>query len=79
MMFEKVAICILDWVTSFNQISKLFLVQFIVYSTNVYQILIFDNYSLVSDNINTDSTKINRPEHTIRMYCTNFRQPTAHV
>ena len=50
MMFEKVAICILDWVTSFNQISKLFLVQFIVYSTNVYQILIFGYYSLVSDN-----------------------------
>ena len=27
----------------------------------------------------TDSTKINRPEHNIRMYWTNFRQPTAHV
>ena len=29
--------------------------------------------------LNTDSTKINRPEHNIRMYWTNFRQPTAHV
>ena len=30
---------------------------------------------------NTYSTKINRPGHNIpvRMYCTNFRQPTAHV
>ena len=27
----------------------------------------------------TDSTKINRPGHNIRMYRTNFRQPTAHV
>ena len=27
----------------------------------------------------TDSTKINRPVHSIRMYWTNFRQPTAHV
>ena len=27
----------------------------------------------------TDSTKINRPGHNIRMYWTNFRQPTAHV
>ena len=27
----------------------------------------------------TDSTKIKRPEHNIRMYGTNFRQPTAHV
>ena len=27
----------------------------------------------------TDSTKINRPEHNIRLYWTNFRQPTAHV
>ena len=27
----------------------------------------------------TDSTKINRPEHNIGMYWTNFRQPTAHV
>ena len=27
----------------------------------------------------TDSTKINRPEHNIRMYWANFRQPTAHV
>ena len=27
----------------------------------------------------TDSTKINRPEHNIRMYWTNFRQPTANV
>ena len=26
-----------------------------------------------------DSTKINRPEHNMRMYWTNFRQPTAHV
>ena len=29
--------------------------------------------------LRTDSTKINRPEHNIRMYWTNFRQPTAHV
>ena len=27
----------------------------------------------------TDSTKINRPGHNIRMYWMNFRQPTAHV
>ena len=27
----------------------------------------------------TDSTKINRPGHNIRMYWTNFRQPTAHA
>ena len=27
----------------------------------------------------TDSTKINRPVHSIRMYWTNFLQPTAHV
>ena len=27
----------------------------------------------------TDSTKINRPGHNIRMYWTNIRQPTAHV
>ena len=27
----------------------------------------------------TDSTKINRPVHSIHMYWTNFRQPTAHV
>ena len=27
----------------------------------------------------TDSTKINRPGHNIRMYWTNFRQPIAHV
>ena len=27
----------------------------------------------------TDSTKINRPVYSIRMYWTNFRQPTAHV
>ena len=27
----------------------------------------------------TDSTKINRPEHNIPMYWTNFWQPTAHV
>ena len=27
----------------------------------------------------TDSTKINRPEHNLHMYRTNFRQPTAHV
>ena len=27
----------------------------------------------------TDATKINRPEHNIRMYWTNFRTPTAHV
>ena len=27
----------------------------------------------------TDSTKVNRPEHNIRMYWTNLRQPTAHV
>ena len=27
----------------------------------------------------TDSTKINRPAYSIRMYWTNFRQPTAHV
>ena len=27
----------------------------------------------------TDSTKINRLEYNIRMYWTNFRQPTAHV
>ena len=26
----------------------------------------------------TDSTKINRPRHNIRMYWTNFWQPTAH-
>ena len=29
--------------------------------------------------ISTDSTKINRPGHSIHMYWTNFRQPTAHV
>ena len=29
--------------------------------------------------LSTDSTKINRPGHNIRMYWTNFRQPTAHV
>ena len=29
--------------------------------------------------LHTDSTKINRPGHNIRMYWTNFRQPTAHV
>ena len=27
----------------------------------------------------TDSTKINRPGHNIRMYWANFRQPTAHL
>ena len=27
----------------------------------------------------TDSTKINRQGHNIRMYWTNFRQPTVHV
>ena len=27
----------------------------------------------------TDSTKINRPDHNIRMYGTNFWHPTAHV
>ena len=27
----------------------------------------------------TDSTKINRPGHNIRMYWRNFRQPTAHL
>ena len=27
----------------------------------------------------TDSTKINRPGHNIRMYWMNFQQPTAHV
>ena len=27
----------------------------------------------------TAATKINRPGHNIRMYWTNFRQPTAHV
>ena len=29
--------------------------------------------------ISTDSTKINRPGYNIRMYWTNFRQPTTHV
>ena len=29
--------------------------------------------------LNTDSTKINRPGHNIRMYLKNFRQPTAHL
>ena len=29
--------------------------------------------------LHTDSTKINRPGHNMRMYRTNFRQPTAHV
>ena len=29
--------------------------------------------------LSTDPTKINRPGHSIRMYRTNFRQPTAHV
>ena len=27
----------------------------------------------------TDSTKINRPGHNMRIYWTNFRRPTAHV
>ena len=27
----------------------------------------------------TDSTKINRPGHNIRMYWTNFRQPKQHI
>ena len=30
-------------------------------------------------NSSTDSTKINPPEHNIRMYWTNFRQRTTHV
>ena len=34
-----------------------------------------DNYV----NFPTDSTKINRPGYNIRMYWTNFRQPTVHV
>ena len=29
--------------------------------------------------LRTDSTKINRPAHNIRMYWTNLWQPTAHV
>ena len=29
--------------------------------------------------VGTDSTKINRPGHNIRMHWTNFRQPTAHA
>ena len=28
---------------------------------------------------NTDSTKINRPGHNIRMYWTNFWQPNVHI
>ena len=38
----------------------------------------FSNCRILSEQ-HTDSTKINRPEHNIRMYWTNFRQPTAHV
>ena len=30
-------------------------------------------------NQSTDSTKINRPVYSVRMYWTNFRQPNAHV
>ena len=37
-------------------------------------------YSYVSNKRRaTDSTKINRPGHNIRMYWTKFRLPTAHV
>ena len=51
-----------------------------------YQKTVFFNYSWAPFsnffflNIHTtDSTKINRPGHNIRMYWTNFWQPTAHV
>ena len=33
----------------------------------------------ISVKCDTDSTKINHPVYSIRMYWTNFRQPTAHV
>ena len=36
-------------------------------------------FNIVAKKILTDSTKINRPGHNIRMYWTNFRQPTAHI
>ena len=35
--------------------------------------------SFAGNIIHTDSTKINRPGYNIRMYWTNFRQPTAHA
>ena len=35
-------------------------------------------YRLEQD-VGTDSTKINRPGHNIRMYWTNYWEPTAHV
>ena len=36
-------------------------------------------YSFIYLFIYTDSTKINRPGHNIRVYWTNFWQPTAHL
>ena len=38
-----------------------------------------EKYFMESTDVYTDSTKINRPGNNIRMYWTNFRQPTAHV
>ena len=37
------------------------------------------NDILYTIKLGTDSTKINRPGHKIRIYWMNFRQPTAHV
>ena len=37
------------------------------------------NENFNHDNLVTDSTKINRPVYNIRMYWTNFQQPTAHA
>ena len=46
-------------------------VQFFVFLFLLFSHRLFPIY--------TDSTKINRLGHNIRMYWTNFRQPTAHV
>ena len=43
---------------------------------------IFQSYfglEILTWSVHTDSTKINRPGHNIRMYLTNFEQPIAHV
>ena len=56
-------------------------IQYLIYKSELsIQAFFFAFFRFfLQRNMNTDSTKIYRPEHNIRMYWTNFRQPTAHV
>ena len=51
----------------------------IPYYCNKSEIICFDIVTVNNKKTHTDSTKINRPEHNIRMYLTNNWEPTVHV